>query len=287
MSYSDKIKNEITASIITELEKGTKPWIKPWNSLGVDTPINPVTKTTYKGINWLLLSMAKTNSETPDTNLWLTFKGAQSLGGSVKKGSKGTRVVYFDVKKKEVQKDGETIEQKYAMLKYYYVFNSSQIEDIDFSKWIKPIEDKKQFNELNHVEDFIAAQKAVINFGGDRAYYSPDFDSITLPNKEDFKSVADYYATALHELAHWTGHKSRLDRFKTNSRFGTESYAFEELVAELSSAMLCNHNKVDGELQHASYIDSWLKVLKDDNNAIFKASALAQKVLDFTLDNTK
>jgi len=285
MSYSETIKNEVTNKIIAELEKGTKPWNKPWQSSGVDSPFNPVTKTSYKGINWVLLSMAKSNSEDADTNLWLTDKGAQSLGGNVKKGSKGTHVVYFDIKKKEVEKDGETFEQSYAMLRNYTVFNSSQIENVDFSKWIKADEQPKEFTELSHVENFIAAQKAMIKFGGDRAYYSPSFDEIQLPNKADFKTVSDYYATALHELAHWTGHKSRLDRLKTNSRFGTESYAFEELVAELSSAMLCSHNKVSGDLQHASYIDSWLEVLKKDNSAIFKASALAQKVLEFTTGN--
>ena len=285
MSYSETIKNEVTNKIITELEKGTKPWNKPWQSSGVDSPFNPVTKTNYKGINWVLLSMAQTNSDETDSNLWLTYKGAQSLGGNVKKGSKGTHVVYFDIKKKEVEKDGEKTEHKYAMLKNYTVFNSSQIENVDFSKWIKSDEQPKEFTELSHVEKFIESQKAQINFGGDRAYYSPSFDKIQLPNKEDFKSVADYYATALHELAHWTGHESRLDRLKTNSRFGTESYAFEELVAELSSAMLCSHNTVSGELQHASYIDSWLDVLKRDNSAIFKAGALAQKVLEFTTGN--
>jgi antirestriction protein ArdC len=134
---------------------------------------------------------------------------------------------------------------------------------------------------IESCEAFIKAQRALIKHGGNRAFYVPSADYIQLPELDQFKSSHDYYATSLHELSHWTGHESRLNR-DFSGRFGNEAYAFEELVAELGSAMLCAHLKLDGQLQHSSYIASWLKVLKDDPKNILKASAQAQKILNFT-----
>ena len=141
---------------------------------------------------------------------------------------------------------------------------------------------KTEFQTIEECEDFIKLSGATIQHGGNSAHYAPASDYIQLPAREDFKSKQDYYATALHELSHWTGHKSRIDRdFSKSKRWGDSAYAFEELVAELGAAMLCAHLKIDGQLQHASYVASWLKVLKQDSKAILKAGAEAQKILDY------
>ena len=264
------IAQTITDSIIKQLEAGTAPWVKPWNSNGIDAPYNPVAKRYYNGINFIQLSMMPGS-----THNWVTYKQAQSVGAQVRKGSKGVQVIYFSPL--EV-KDKVTDEvKKIPMLKTYTVFNADQVDGLELPA---PIE--RTMNEsIASCEAFIKAQRAIIKHGGNRAFYVPSADYIQLPELDQFKSSADYYATSLHELSHWTGHESRLNR-DFSGRFGNEAYAFEELVAELGSAMLCAHNKIDGQLQHASYIDSWLKVLKDDPKNILKASALAQKILSFT-----
>lgn len=264
------IAQTITDNIIKQLESGVAPWVKPWNSHGVDAPYNPIAKRYYNGINFIQLSM------TPgSTHNWVTYKQAQSVGAQVRKGSKGVQVIYFSPL--EV-KDRVTDEvKKIPMLKTYTVFNADQVDGLELPA---PAE-RTEIEAVESCEAFIKAQRARIQFGGDRAFYVPSLDYIQLPERDQFKSTPDYYATALHELSHWTGHESRLNRDFKN-RFGSEAYAFEELVAELGSAMLCAHLKIDGQLQHASYIDSWLKVLKDDPKNILKASALAQKILTYT-----
>jgi antirestriction protein ArdC len=193
----------------------------------------------------------------------------------VRKGSKGVPVIYFSPL--EVQDRVTNEVKKIPMLKTYTVFNADQVDGLEL-----PAPAERTMNEsIASCEAFIKAQRAIIKHGGNRAFYVPSADYIQLPELDQFKSSADYYATSLHELSHWTGHESRLNR-DFSGRFGNEAYAFEELVAELGSAMLCAHNKIDGQLQHANYIASWLKVLKDDPKNILKASALAQKILTFT-----
>jgi antirestriction protein ArdC len=246
------------------------PWVKPWHSHGVDAPYNPIAKRYYNGINFVQLSMMPGS-----THNWVTYKQAQSVGAQVRKGSKGVQVIYFSPL--EVQDKVSNEVKKIPMLKTYTVFNADQVDGLELPA---PTE-RTEIEAVESCEAFIKAQRARIQFGGNRAFYVPSLDYIQLPELDQFKSTPDYYATALHELSHWTGHESRLNRDFKN-RFGSEAYAFEELVAELGSAMLCAHLKIDGQLQHASYIDSWLKVLKDDPKNILKASALAQKILTFT-----
>ena len=264
------IAQSITDNVIKALEAGTAPWVKPWNSNGIDAPFNPISKRYYNGINFIQLSMMPGS-----THNWVTYKQAQSVGAQVRKGSKGVPVIYFSPL--EVQDRVTNEVKKIPMLKTYTVFNADQVDGLEL-----PAPAERTMNEsIASCEAFIKAQRARIQFGGNRAFYVPSLDYIQLPELDQFKSTPDYYATALHELSHWTGHESRLNRDFKN-RFGSEAYAFEELVAELGSAMLCAHLKIDGQLQHASYIDSWLKVLKDDPKNILKASALAQKILTFT-----
>ena len=264
------IAQTITDNIITQLEAGVAPWVKPWNSHGVDAPFNPIAKRYYNGINFIQLSMMPGS-----THNWVTYKQAQSVGAQVRKGSKGVQVIYFSPLEVTDKVTGDS--KKIPMLKTYTVFNADQVDGLE----LPVIEAPTQNNTVESCEAFIKAQRARIEFGGNRAFYVPSLDYIQLPGLDQFKSTPDYYATALHELSHWTGHESRLNRDFKN-RFGSEAYAFEELVAELGSAMLCAHLKIDGQLQHASYIESWLKVLKDDPKNILKASALAQKILNYT-----
>lgn len=158
------------------------------------------------------------------------------------------------------------------------MFNASQVDGIE----IAPVStDSKPFNAIEQAEDRIVKTGAAITHGGDAAFYAPGPDRIQLPHKASFDNEASYYATAFHELTHWTGAKTRLDRELSKGKFGNPAYAFEELVAEMGAAFLCQDYGIQGELRHAGYIQSWLKACRDDSRAIFKAAALAQKAADF------
>ena len=244
------IAQSITDNVIKALEAGTAPWVKPWNSNGIDAPFNPISKRYYNGINFIQLSMMPGS-----TYNWVTYKQAQSVGAQVRKGSKGVQVIYFSPL--EVKDKASNEIKKIPMLKTYTVFNADQVDGLEL-----PAPTERTMNEtIESCEAFIKNQRASISFGGNRAFYAPSIDAIQLPEKDKFKSTEDYYATALHELSHWTGHESRLNR-SFGKRFGNQAYAFEELVAELGSAMLCAHLKIDGQLQHANYIANWLEGLK-------------------------
>jgi antirestriction protein ArdC len=204
------------------------------------------------------------------------------MGAQVRKGAKGVQVIFYKpltiqgaLNPETMQHDSKVI----PMLKTYTVFNADFIDGLPVDD-IEPVT-VDEFQSIEECERFIASTGATIKHGGNNAFYAPDSDFIQLPEKTAFNTNADYYSTVLHELSHWTGHKSRLDRdFSKSKRFGDNAYAFEELVAELGSAMLCAHLRIDGKLQHANYLGSWLKVLKADSKAILKASAEAQKILD-------
>jgi antirestriction protein ArdC len=271
MNSKQSIAQVITDNIIKALESGVAPWVKPWHSNGVDAPYNPVAKRYYNGINFIQLSMMPAS-----TNYWVTYKQAQSVGAQVRKGSVGVPVVYFSPLEVTDKVTGDA--KKIPMLKTYTVFNADQVEGLELPA---PAE-RNEIDQIAACEQFITEQNALIKFGGNRAFYTRDMDYIQVPDRTQFKSSADYYATLLHEITHWTGHASRLNR-EFGKRFGDQAYAFEELVAELGSAMLCAHLKIDGQLQHASYIANWLEVLKSDSKNILKAGALAQKVLDYTI----
>jgi antirestriction protein ArdC len=274
----------ITDRIISELEKGATPWIKPWKRLrstpGHGMPFNPVSGTLYRGANHFWLSMMQGSYPSP---YWLTFKQAQGLGASVKAGAKGTPVVYWSINKKESKgSNGETVTSAYAFIKHYYVFNVAQIDDLVIPAIPEP--PKPDFDADSNVMALVDRLGLAegLHHAGDSAFYSPARDFISMPAMAAFNSANGYHSTLLHESVHATGHKSRLDR-EFGKRFGNEAYAFEELVAELGSAMLCAHCGIDGEMQanHVAYIANWLTVLKNDKKAILTASAKAQQALDF------
>ena len=265
------IYQEITDKIIASLEKGVAPWVKSWASCGA--PRNAATGREYSGINTILLAMSPYASP-----LWLTYNQAKAAGGTVRKGEHGTQVVLFKPLTITDKNDAESAEKVIPLLRSFVVFNVQQIDGLPekYTQAARPRLDS--FADNDQAEALLA--KAVIEHGKSKACFIPTADVIYMPNKTDFKSVPDYYATGLHELTHWTGHKSRLAR-DFNGRFGDSSYAFEELIAELGAAFLCAHCSIDGQLQHDSYIASWLKVLKNDKRAIFTAAAAARKAAEF------
>lgn len=246
-------------------------------------PINFKTKQNYSGINILLLwDSTLTNDFT--SNYWLTFKQAQDLGGHVKKGQKGTTLVYYNVMKKEldsIKNPGEKAEVAIPFLKSFTVFNMDQIADIE----VPAIEEKTEFDGNLLAEEILKHSQANINEQGNNAFFRRSTDEIYLPARESFISPSHFYSVALHELTHWTGHESRLNR-EYGKRFGDDTYAFEELVAELGSAFLTSEIGVINQTipNHAGYIENWLKVLKNDKKAIFTAASQASKAHAFIMN---
>jgi len=270
---SNKIYESVTNSIIEQLEKGATPWLKPWKADSTADK-NLISQKPYQGVNRLILGLSSM-VKGYDTPVWASFKQFESLGASVRKGEKGTAIVWFSPITKENKETGEV--ESFNALKTYYVFNVAQCDGIEITK-SKPVD--KPFNAIELAEERIAKTGAVISHGGDSAFFAPSVDRIQMPHKSAFDNESSYYATVFHELTHWTGAKHRLDR-TFGKRFGDPAYAFEELVAEMGAAFLCQDYRIKGELRHAGYIQNWLKAMRDDSKAIFKASALAQKAADY------
>lgn len=276
------IAQTITDRIISELEKGSAPWVKPWRMLkgqpASGMAYNPASGTVYRGINQFWLNMLQ---GAYPSNAWVTFKQAQAMGGNVKAGEKGTGVVYWNVHKKEgIGDNGETVTSAYAFIKQYWVFNVSQCENLDIPE-PEPIPEPDWNPEPSVLAIVDRLELADgLTHAGDQAYYRPSTDAIVMPPMAAFNSAANYHATLLHECVHATGHEKRLKRL-TPSRFGSEEYAYEELVAELGAAMLCAHTGIDGDLRHAGYIESWLKALRNDKKFILSAAGKAQAAMDY------
>lgn len=271
----------VTDRVIAALEKGTKPWVCPWDRTRETSmlPMNFKTQSTYSGVNILLL-WSETVEKGFSSPYWLTYKQALELGGNVMKGQKGTQIIYYKLWEKE---DEDGVKDTIPMLKSFTVFNLDQIENIEKPDCVtNETRIKHDFEVLEHVETAISKTNIDIKHGGVRAFYSPTYDKITLPERDRFQSSSDYYATSWHELVHATGHKTRLNRELKNS-FGSKDYAFEELIAELGAAFCCADLGITGEVQHECYISSWLKRLNDDKRFIFKAASLASKAHQFLL----
>ena len=262
---------EVTDKIVSEMEKGTDAWQKTWGST---IPRNLSSKREYNGINTLLLWLEQRDQGFA-TGDWLSFKQAKELGGNVRKGEKGSRIVFFKKFDKEVENEtGETEIKQVLMAKHSTVFNIAQIEGLERAKL-----DELQREHQNAQELLDASGVAIVR---GQPSYSPKEDVIRMPELASFDTANDYYATALHELTHWSGHESRLDRdFKASKAWGDEAYAAEELAAELGSAFLSAKCGIQGKLQHAEYLNSWIKVLKNDNRAIFQAASKAREAAEF------
>lgn len=276
------IYTEVTNTIVAELEAGTAPWVRPWSG-GIDPqPRNGASGRAYRGINNLMLNLTAAASGY-ETNEWMTFRQALQLGAHVKKGEKATTVMFFQMR--VVEEDGATPvvdgdePRRLPMLKLFSVFNRDQIEGL--APVVKP-ELPEPFAPCDMAEQIAERSGATILHQGFRAFYSPTKDQICMPGKQHFSGQDGYYGTLLHELAHWTGHPARLGR-EFGKRFGDGKYAMEELVAELTAAFLSAHCRIDGQLQHASYLGSWLEVMRKDAKAIFVAAGKAQQAADFIL----
>lgn len=275
-----EIYEQVTAKVVQALEEGKIPWQRPWQEM--ITPRNLVSKKPYRGINVFLLSM--TSHASP---YWASFKQIKELGGKVKKGEKSTVVIFWKIMKFE-DHEAPTGEKIVPLLRYYNVFNIDQTEGINPDK-IPALE----VNENGPIErcDEICANMPnppKMTEGGNGAYYAPKLDTVNLPAFEQFKNAESYYATAFHELAHSTGHESRLKRpgIMEFDMFGTERYSKEELVAELSSAMLCSVAQIDKPVfdNTKAYIQHWIGKLNSDPKLIVQAAAQAQKASDLILN---
>lgn len=261
----------VTDNIIRALEAGVKPWVCPWTGNGADfgLPANFSTGTAYSGINIMLLWSSAAEQGYTDSR-WLTYKQAAEQGGQVRKGEHGTTIIYYKMLEKE-NEAGET--EHIPMLKTFTVFNVQQIDNLAVEYAALPA---ASFDPIEKAEALTARSGAKITEKGIQAFYRSATDEIYLPERFRFNNAADFYATQLHELIHWTGAKSRLNREK-GDKYGSDKYAFEELIAELGCAFLMADLGITGDVQHESYISSWLKALNDDKRFIFKAASAASK----------
>ncbi len=283
------VHREITDHIIAAIEKGAGDFEMPWHrEVGSTLPTNALTANSYNGVNVIAL-WATAELRGYASGLWATYKQWRLLDAQVRKGEKGSIVVFYKQMEREVasEESGEAETKTFLFARASYVFNADQV---DGWRSIKPPVIPDPAEVLEHAESFVAATRADIRHGGDRAYYKGSTDHIQMPLRDRFtgtdtiSTTESYYATLFHELAHWTGHKKRLDR-NSSGGFAKEAYAMEELVAELGAAFLCSELAITNvpRPDHAAYVESWLKVLREDNRAIFRAASQASKAANFIL----
>jgi antirestriction protein ArdC len=279
------IYQQLTDKIISKLEQGNIPWQKPWKSIQFGLPQNFISKKVYRGCNFF-----EALFEDRATPYWLTYKQAKELGGNVKKGETGIPIIYFQLIERE-QSNGDI--SRFPMVKKSTVFNLEQIEGI-----VNPFaEEKKKFEEENLIDfnpiesceellsTFIDKVAPYSHDSGQRAFYRPGIDAIVMPEKEYFHKPEGYYSTLFHEMAHSTGHTTRLDRdgIIGHHQKGSKGYAREELVAELTSAFLCSKAGIENDVieNNAAYIQNWLGALKNDKMIVYDAMKDAFKAIEY------
>ncbi|MFD3240633.1 ArdC family protein [Rahnella perminowiae] len=269
----------VTDSIISALETGVKPWSCPWQHVpGMSgLPSNYTTGAAYSGMNIMLLWCSASEQGFNDSR-WMTYKQAKAEGGQVRKGEHGTTAIFYTILERE-NDEGET--DYIPMLKTFTVFNVEQIDGLPLND--EAVFPAETFEPLPQAEALFRNSGATIIEKGQNAFFAPSTDEIHLPERRLFSDAVNFYATGLHELVHWSGAKSRLNR-EMKGKFGSEGYAFEELIAELGSAFLVADLGIAGEVQHESYIASWLKALKNDKRYIFKAASAASKAHRYLMD---
>lgn len=282
---------EVTGKIMRALEKGCAPWIRPW-SVNPGTSAIPVSASgrQYRGINRILLGMEQSllGYTSPQ---WYTRKMANQAGGHIRKGEKGTPIVFFrpvDGSPSEPEgpdpDDNNDSTDRFWVHRFYYVWNRNQIEGVDGAPAPEPMVCGTSENRHSRSDCLVLGTDARFGYGGNRAFYSPGADRIQLPLPEQFDLLDHFHSTRFHELVHWTGHAARLGR--RYGRFGDPDYAREELVAEMGAAFLCEWCGLLAEPQHPEYIASWLKVLDEDRSAVIVAASQAQKAFDFILEKS-
>jgi antirestriction protein ArdC len=277
---------EVTDRVIGELEQGRVPWVQPWDGAGtgLGLPKNAATGRRYSGVNILILWGAVIDRAFAGQS-WLTFRQALDMGGNVRKGERGTTVCYADrfipqTERERAQREGDD-PGSVPFLKRFTVFNVEQCDGLPervFAR-VAPLPEPQV---EPRAEALIEATGAHVIVRGDTAFYSPSLDFIQVPPQPAFFQQIDYYRTCFHELGHWTGHPSRLNRDQSG-RYRSHPYAREELVAEMTSAFICADLSIVPTVRHADYLGSWLEVLREDNRAIFRAASQASKAADFIL----
>jgi len=277
-------RQEVTDEIIRLLESGNAPWQQPWESGPASgMPFNPTTGKEYRGGNVISLMIAGMARGFTDPR-FCTYLQAQQKGWQVRKGEKGTRIEFWEAKPRNGEENAPEDERHSRLIhRVYTVFNAQQIEGIP-SLEVTP---RKPFEVIEDAEKVINDSGADIRHGGGKAYYSPRTDHIQMPERHYFVDEPHYYATLLHELAHWTGAKKRLDRL-TEAKFGTPDYAKEEIRADLTSLFLSAELGIPYDPKdQAAYIGNWIQVLKNDKNEVFKAAADASKACDYILGKNR
>jgi antirestriction protein ArdC len=276
----------VTGQIVAQLEAGTRPWVQPWQSAHaageVSRPLR-FNAMPYRGINVVLLWLAAMRHGFT-CPLWMTYRQAGELGGNVRRSEKGSLVVYASTfTRRSAGDNGEEQEHEVPFLKSYSVFNAEQIDGLPARYYAQAERTLHTAERVERAERFFGNTGADIRHGGAMAYYAPASDCVQMPAFESFRDAESYYATLAHELTHWTKHPSRLAREFGRQRWGDEGYSMEELVAEMGAAFLCADLGLTPEVRedHAAYIASWLKVLKNDKRAVFTAAAHAQRAADY------
>lgn len=278
--------SRVTEQVIAHLERGVRPWIKPWRAEHTAGRIvRPLrfNGLPYSGINILMLWGAAL-AEGFSAPTWMTFRQAKELGANVRKGEKGSLVVYANaVVRTETTDDGHEVEREIPFLKGYTVFNVEQIDGLPDQYHTKPDPRLTPVERIAHADAFFFATQADVRHRGHQAFYAQAADYIQLPPAEAFIDIEAYYSTLAHEVVHWTKHPKRLNRDFGRKQLGDDGYAREELVAELGAAFLAADLEITPEVRedHASYLDHWLSILKADKRAIFQAASYAHRAVDF------
>lgn len=274
---------QVTDRIVAMLEAGTRPWVQDWAGEGGGRPLRH-DGTPYRGANVLNL-WAAGMARGFGSRTWMTYKKAQELGGQVRKGGKSEAAFYVGaVTRSEENSNGETVDRTIPFLKSYLVFNVDEIDGLPAQYYAKPtLVARDPIARIEAADAFVVGTGAVVHHGGGRAFYRhAPADYIQMPAFEAFNTAAGYYGTLAHELIHWTGATARLDRTK-GKVFADPAYAFEELVAELGSAYVSADLALTAEVRadHASYLAGWIRALKSDNRAVFRAASYAEKAAGY------
>lgn len=297
MASQNEIRQNITNQIVEALKSGdVPPWRRPWKlDDNAGSATNIVSRKRYRGVNPLLLEMASMRHGL-QSKWWATFNQWKQLGGKVKRrpdhvpqGQWGTQIVWWSpITKKDTDQDGNETEDRFFVLKCYCVFNLDQVDGPFDHLRVGGTASTTPAPQVPYqrAEDAIGATQASIQYGGSRAFYSPSDDIIRMPHRELFTEIEEYYQTASHELCHWTGHPSRLNRLVKNAHFGDTAYACEELVAELGGCFLARELGVPNSQDlgnNVAYLQNWIEAMKGDPSFIFTASGQASKAADHIL----
>lgn len=275
----------ITDRILAKLEEGIIPWRKPWTSEAGE-PQNLFSRREYRGINVFMLGMSGFSSP-----FWMTYRQAQAYGANVRKGEKSTPVVFWKFLDTTDKTTGE--KKQIPLLRYYNVFNLEQVENMP-EKHIPTVSSSpREFSPIEAAAKLVDSmpQRPTIRHGSTGAFYRPSEDFVSMPRPVEFNTPEEYYSTLFHELAHSTGHASRLDRPEVsgnNSGFGSHSYGREELLAEMTAAFLCATAGIENTTidNSAAYLQSWMKTIKADTKLLVIAASGAQKAADFILNRS-